>query len=446
MLLSLQFGFLNGLSFDMHTGGLASHGLDFFSTPKAYLNLLDGRSLFDTWGGINTYPMMTWYLSHPAFAVLIGSWFSFLSPTPSYWAFVALSFGLMVASAHLLASRCAPESWARIAIWAAFLGSVPTFDMLVTGNPQSFLVLALTLIFVGIYDLAYAEDSKRGQAMLLGGLLLSLFCKPLALLLLPLLLAVKETRRAAWTALAVYVPVSLLFLIVPILNPQATDWSDRLHWLLHPALTEQALNIYKNGFVLNPAMRDNSIHWLSMMALSDYRFDHVDIYSLPVFLDSLLGAHTSEWLYKLVPAAGVLLSCCAAFIADRTTRLTYALVLALALNLSFFLSYTIVWEYQFTAAMPVLGLLLLLRGRVAWERTRSVLVAVTAILCLPSLYIFLIGSPLDRTTLALIRCDRVLPASAVCLTLLAVAGSMLWRVWKAPASAIQSPVQPSVAG
>src|SRR6478672_249327 len=82
MLGALKFGWLNMFFFDTEHADV--QGIDYFSLPKAYLNLLEKRSAYDTWGGQLFGTHSTWYLSHPAFAVFIGFWFSFFSPWVSY--------------------------------------------------------------------------------------------------------------------------------------------------------------------------------------------------------------------------------------------------------------------------------------------------------------------------------------------------------------------------
>lgn len=49
MLLSLHFGWLNKFSFDSEYANV--QGIDYFAVPKSFLNLLEGKSIFDTWGG-----------------------------------------------------------------------------------------------------------------------------------------------------------------------------------------------------------------------------------------------------------------------------------------------------------------------------------------------------------------------------------------------------------
>ena len=77
MLGSLHFGWLNMFFFDAEHAHV--QGIDFFAVPKSFLNLLEGRSVFDTWGGTAYGPYSTWYLAHPAFSVFVASWFSFFS-------------------------------------------------------------------------------------------------------------------------------------------------------------------------------------------------------------------------------------------------------------------------------------------------------------------------------------------------------------------------------
>ena len=88
-LLSLHFGWLNMFFFGAEHANV--QGIDYFAVPKSFLNLLENRSVFDTWGGTAYGPYSTWYLAHPAFSVFVASWFSFFSPWTSYWVFCIFS-------------------------------------------------------------------------------------------------------------------------------------------------------------------------------------------------------------------------------------------------------------------------------------------------------------------------------------------------------------------
>jgi hypothetical protein len=402
------------------------HGIDYFSLPKAYLNLLEGRSAFDTWGGVMYGPYATWYLSHPALAVLVGSWFSFLAPWTSYGVFTLFSLAVMAFSAYLLA-RETQDPLTRRWIWLLLLGAFPTYWMLFVGNVQCLLVLAVAMVFAGLYEFASAQEqnSARARRLLFAGLLLSLLTKPMLLLLLPLLLLLKETRKTVARAAAIYIAVSLLFLIVPTLNPEPVGPRALFHLLLSPGFVRDHMNIYTNHFVLNAYMKDNSIHWLNLVAQSQMRLMHVDVYSLPVFMDTLLGTRTPGWIYQLPTAMVLLLSFAVARMQATRMRLECALLLAMAISLVFFLGYPTVWEYQYTSVLPVAAMLLLVKQGAFFERSRWWMFALAACAWLPSLYFLVEGRELTAGVLTVIRADRVVP---VLLLFLLMSGELIAAV------------------
>ena len=168
------------------------------------------------------------------------------------------------------------------------------------------------------------------------------------------------------------------------------------------------MNIYKNQFVLNEYMKDNSIHWLNIIAQSEYKFMHIDVFSLPVFIDTIKVL--SPGIYKIPIYICLLLSICVIFIEDKILRLESTLLLIMAISLSFFLSYNTVWEYQFTSVLPIIALLPILKERgVFYKKYISLLIAAGVFLYLPSLYFLFRGGNFDNTALTFIRLDRIIP-------------------------------------
>jgi hypothetical protein len=293
------------------------------------------------------------------------------------------------------------------------LGAFPTYWMLYVGNVQALLVLALGMLFTGVFTLTYCE---RGEGLVLAGLLLSLLTKPVVLLMLPLLLMLKETRRAAYRALAIYAAVSIVMEVVPLFNPQAIGLRNVFWLAIHPNVVRDTMNIYTNQFQVNAWMKDNSIHWLNLVAQSGTRLMHVDVFSLPVFLDTLLGLHTPGWIYQLPMLLVLALSIAVACMNDQRLKLEAALLLLMATSLTFFLSYPTVWEYQYTSVLPVAAMLLLARERSAfYGRAWIWLFALAACAWLPSLYFLTEGKPLTSAILNLIRIDRVAPVTLLFL-------------------------------
>ena len=338
-LISLRIGILSPFFFD--TARADVQGIDFFSLPKAWLNLRAGRSLYGTFDPPAFGPHVTWYLAHPLLGVVLGWPLSQLAPTDSYGAWTLFSLGVMAVSASVLAQETG-DALVKGTIWLLLLGAFPTFLMLWVGNVQSLTVLGLALLFAGLLRLW--RERPGAHTRVAAGLLISLFTKPVVLLMLPLLLLLRETRRVAAWAGGAYVSVSLLFLVLPALNPEGIGLR-RTAWLLaHPAFVRRAMNSYANGLGLTPDMRDNSVHWLNLVAQSGWRLQHVDVYSLPVFLDGVFRVRTPGWLYLLPPLAVLGLSVGVACIREAASRRQAALLLVNAGSHAVFLTYPTVWE------------------------------------------------------------------------------------------------------
>lgn len=423
-LLSLRLGLLNVFFFD--TAHADVQGIDYFSLPKAWLNLQAGRSMYATFDPPAYGPHFTWYLAHPLLAATLGYPLSRLDPMDSYGVFTLLSLGVMAACAWLLV-RESDDVLVRRLIPLLLLGAFPTYIMLWVGNVQAFTVLGLTLVYVGVLRLARGRWWEAPWYLRVG-LLLSLFTKPVVLLMFPLLLLMRETRRAAFDALAVYLPVSLLFLVMPALNPERISLG-RTAWLaMHPSFVRQTMNIYANRMFLTPDMRDNSVHWLNLVAQSGSRFLHVDVVSLPAFLDGVFGVRTPGWIY-LVPTSLVLaLSVMVARMRDVEARRRAAMLVVLAASLDFFLAYATAWEYQYTAVLPVAAVLLVAGPScIPGRRTWAWCLGLACCAWLPSLY-FLSGSENpDRGVASMVRLDHVVPVTALFGILVWSAGKMAWR-------------------
>jgi hypothetical protein len=300
MLASLVWGLFDPLFFGADRAR-SVQGIDFFSTPKAYRNLLEGRSMYDSWGGPAYGPYSTWYLMHPAFTLFVASYLSPFSPWVSYGIFTVVAFAVLVACAHVMASLTVDRFEQRMA-YGFFLCSFVTYWLLYVGNMHSAAVLSLTLILVGMYELAYGADARGATHKVAAGLLVSLFSKPVLLLAVPVLLINGHTRGPSFRCLGVYAVVSLACLIIPALNPESVGWRKMLAVATDPGFVTRNLNVYANGFVLNEYMKDNAIHWLNILAQSGAYRNHVDILSLSAFLNSALGRNLPGLVYKAAGA------------------------------------------------------------------------------------------------------------------------------------------------
>lgn len=418
-LCSLHFGWLNVFFFGAEHAQV--QGIDYFALPKTFLNLLEKRSMYDTWGGAAYGPYATWYLAHPAFAVFVMSWFSFFSPWTGYWLFVVFSFMLFTASAYVV-SRIARSDKNKLLPYVFMLCAFPTYWTLFVGNMHAPLVLAITLIFVSIFQMTYSQDSNAGK-MLLAGLLISFFTKPIVLLMLPVLLLVKETRKITFAALFIYIVISLVFVLVPLFNPQSIGWSRIYSTAFDIGFIKEHLNIYQNNFVLNEYMKDNSIHWFNLIAQSDYKLMHIDVFSLPVFIDTFVGHETAPFIYKIPVYICLLLSFLIPFVQDRKLRMESLLLLLFAISLTFFITYNTVWEYQYSSVLPLVALFPLLKEKnVFYSRFLNAMLVIGLIVCLPSFYfLFRSGDFQSAGALTVIRLTRVLPVSGLFLMVVVLA-------------------------
>jgi hypothetical protein len=426
MLGSIAYGWLDPFFFGAEHATVK--GIDFFAVPKSYLNLLEGRSAFDTWGGEAYGPYGTWYLAHPAFSVFVASWFSFFKPWTAYWLFVLFSLLVMTAAAYVL-SRLSIDRKVKYQCYAVLLCSFPAYWMLYVGNMHAPLVLALTLIFTGIYLLTYGDNTKKAERIFMAGLLISFFSKPIVLLMLPLFLLIRETRRSTVICLLVYIAGSFLFIVVTALNPESIGLSEIIRIATDPQFVKDNMNIFKNNFEINEYMRDNSIHWLNLIAQSEHKLMHIDVFSLPVFVDTLRGKESTSILFKLPIHLCLLLSIAVAFISDRKLRLEAVLLLTMTISITFFLSYNTVWEYQYASMLPLIAMLPILKEKmVFYSGWINGLYIAGLFICLPSLYFIVRSGDFQSvSSLTLIRITRVLPVLVLFASMVFLLGRVIVR-------------------
>lgn len=417
MLLSLKYGWLGGFFFDSRHAHV--QGIDFFPIERAFLNLTAGRSEFDTFA-ISYGPYATWFLYHPALALVIGPLLAAFAPWTAYVIWTAVAVALMSASAWIIMRR-SNDPLRRSLACLFLLGGFPVYIMLYVGNVQALLVLSIALVLVSVDAMREEGVTRLNRGLLLAGLMISLFSKPAALALVPLLLMLKQTRRTTLKAVGIYAIVSFIFLVVPGLNPVPISWTKRVQLATHPEIIQQTMNVYTNGFNVTPAMKDNSVHWLAMLGLSDFRLQHVDVYSLPAFLDGLLHARTSDALYRIPTIVILEMSLLVWFVRDRPQRLEAALMVIMAAWLLVFLSYGLVWEYHYTGVLPIAALLLM---RKRPDTIEWIIIALGTVVWLPSLYFVVSTQDLSQLWVqTIIRVDRVVPVFAIFWLLLV-------RAWK----------------
>ena len=116
--------------------------------------------MYDSWGGPAYGPYSTWYLMHPAFTVLVGSYLSIFDPWVSYGVFTLLALGLLALSARLMSSLTSDVFEKRL-MYVLLLGSFVTYWLFYVGNMHSVTVLGLTLVLTGMYEMACGAASGK---------------------------------------------------------------------------------------------------------------------------------------------------------------------------------------------------------------------------------------------------------------------------------------------
>lgn len=393
-------------SLNFLTPGIArgERGLDYFSLPRGWINLRHGVSMFRT--SASSYgPWASVYLSHPVFVLVLGPVFGALLPWHGYTAFVALSLVLLTLTAVLIAAVL-PLRSVQLLTPPLLICSIPTYLMLWNAQPQIFLILALALVFIGIVRLG--TNTKGAQRDLAFGLLLSLFTKPLVLMMIPALFSLRAFRKTILLVLAVYVVVSALCVITPAINPERVTVSQIADYVRHGAQTE--------GLI------DNVCHWFSIVrqqATIDRK--EPELFGFPNFVRDSYGQHIPLWVFRLPLLITLALSFLNMCIKRQGEALRNALLLCICVVASHFLGYTLVWEYHYTMLLVIVPFLVVFWREApahSWERRMYLLAAVSSFaLYLPTPYCFFRENAFHHLTL--LRLPRVGPAVAIygCLTL-----------------------------
>ncbi|NLO90598.1 MAG: hypothetical protein GX410_01215, partial [Elusimicrobia bacterium] len=351
MLASLKFGFLDTF---FPTTWHGRPAFDFFSVPRAFDNLLHGRSIYNTWAS-GYGPYATWYPYHPSLSVLVGAWTWALPPWRAYALFAALSLCMLYFCARLIAAR-GRDRLERSLPYLVLFCSPPMYLLLWNGQMHIFTVLSFTLVMADLLDMAGAPrvDGKV-RPKLFWGLLVSLFSKPMILAAAPALLAVRAARRTLAAAVLAYALVSALFYFVPPLNPQAVGFSRAAQALLKP----DTIFSYKvNGSQVNVSYRDdivkdNLMHWLNMRNLFGVsRADNFEFFSLPGYVQHVAGGNVSMKLFKLPGLLLLALSLCIFFVKDEAAQARAAFMACVCAVCAFFLSYDSAYEYHYSTLMP----------------------------------------------------------------------------------------------
>jgi hypothetical protein len=401
---SLHWRFLDRFCLGTQSGRM---GIDFFAGPRGYDNLFHGNSVFLT--ELNQFgPDCSPFLAHPCAAVAVGSWTFWLGTWAGYYAFVGLSLALLLLGAWLLASALDGPAWKAFAYFVMFC-SMPVYLMLWTGQPHVLLVVSVALILAGLMRMEGDDrNSTRYLRWIQAGILISLLSKPAVLLMLPVLLITRETRKWVLLPVAIYAAVSIVFLTVPALNPggyNATHWINMLVASSSP---------YPTNWVLSPRVEDYT--------------KNPEIYALPM----LLYRFVAHWLPAAVKGSLAVvifgLSVAPLLPSEKSARLRAAVVAVCLCVLMHYLTYYIVFEYQYGTLLPLLPAHVWLWRRERARGLRRLLMAsfaVSLLIFLPTLNFL---APADPNRYWAISCLlRVGPVVAAFLCLVFYGVALAWR-------------------
>jgi tetratricopeptide (TPR) repeat protein len=406
MIASLHWRFLDKFVLGAGHGII---GIDFFQIPRGYANLLLGNNIFLTETG--TYgPDASMYLNHPFVAVAVGPWTAPLAPWTAFWLFVAVSLGLLLLSAWLVASAFKPPAYRGFVYFAIFC-SLPTYLMLWNAQAHVFLIVAVALILGGLMRLEQEPQSQQRYCRWIQlGLLIALLSKPVVILMLPVLFVLPETRRKLLLPVAIYAAVSLLFLVVGDLNPAGYNG---VHWL----------NLAGAG--------SGTRQFLNRIIPMDYDLlDAPGLYSLPIFVGRMFGHGVPALFFRIPLVAIVVMSLSPLILEEPAQRLRAVLVTISLCILSHFLCYYAVQEYHYTTLLLTLPVMLWLwqRESVPWFRGLLMTSFVVSLLVFLPTPCFLdkLESPRFENISQL---QRVVPVAVafLCLTVYGVASTWLRR-------------------
>lgn len=347
VLIALVFQWANPLAPGTWHG---RQGIDFYGVPNGFLHLIHEESMFRL---DNRYPVphVTQFVYHPLLAVTVGAWAALLPPLVAYWTFTLFSIALLIGCATALARLFTRRS-EHLAIFLFFLGSVPTYLLLWNAQMHIFLVVSLTCVLLSIITQIQRPTNTAWSPLLAAGILLSLFTKPLILLFLPLLLLVRETRATTLFSIGAYALISSVFLFVPALNP----------------------------------VGDNAFHWVNIVTQAhEIPLQNFELFSLPALLVDA-GFFIHPLVYQL-PFFFLLLLCpLILLVRSAQQRLMCAILFICVLSASYYLSYTLIWEYQYTTLLPVIVVLWYLIQKMTQRSQRTLL---SALLFFVALLLFL---------------------------------------------------------
>ncbi|MFA6584218.1 MAG: hypothetical protein WCS77_07975 [Elusimicrobiaceae bacterium] len=390
MFLSLKFRFLDFLLPGTWHGRI---GFDFFSVPRSWINLLHGQSIYFTRGN-DFGPYASWFPYHPAVSPLLGGWLSLFSPWVSFWIFSGLSFGALCCCGYLF-SRLTENPVHKALAYFFMVCSPVVYLMLWAGQLHVLVVAAVALVLADLLELMDGKPARKFRLKLACGILISLFSKPIILPVLAALAIVPQYRRTIVYCAGAYAAVSFALWFVPFFNPRSVGLDRLVEVALHPEIMFR-LELYRGVWISSykpEYVFDNAIHWFNMKMRSDMGEPfNFELFSLTGFFS---GFGFPAWFFKL-PAWFALALCVPAYFVRKTaSAFKLAFLGAGLLIMSFFLSYTIVYEYHYTVLLPLLAGSFILyhkTGDAVLKTALLVFCAAGALLYVPTAY-FMVRNP-----------------------------------------------------
>lgn len=344
-------------------------GYDFFSVPRSFINLQFGKSIFDT-QFFHYGPFASKYFYHPILSVLLGSWLSQFSPWISFNLFACISMAIILYSAQMM-RVITKQDGKEYLVYGC---SLTTYLMLWNAQVQILILLSTTLILCGLIE-EKNKNYKKMEEKIFWGIMISLFSKPVILLLLPYLVFLKKCRKPIIHALIVYSIISISCIYIPSMNPQG----------------------------------ENILHWENILFKLTYLDDNVEVFSSSWLLfktgiDSRSSVNISK-LFLIICYFPLF------FISkiNEQNRNRFVIIGCGLATLTYFLCYTVVWEYHYIQLMPIICFLLW--GGVIGQR-KKILIPIILIL-LPGFYGFFANSGNQEAIMNLLILNKILKLTGV---------------------------------
>lgn len=344
---SLRYRFLDFIFVGALSGNL---GWDFFQIPRAFERLIHGvgplhlapEIYANQYGPYGTDPSAL----HPTLLSTVGGLLYLLPPWTAYAVFVGFIL-LALFFLNGLFGELARTSLSRALIFLCLFAMWPLYLTLWMGQAHIFPVLSYGLVAYALLLSAQNWTQHAGR-LLVAGLLIGLFSKPLVVALLPVLLAARPMRRPTVVALSLYGLISLPWAIVPPLNPGQIPLASLVNG-------SSSLREYLDS--------GNLYHWTYILfeRAAAIPTNDREVYSLTAILNVLLPENVLLWLTRGLTGLVLLYQIWLVAGARSGLGRAWLLILSVTLSISFyFVTFTRIYEYQYTtlAVVPIVFLLL----------------------------------------------------------------------------------------